>query len=121
MSDQFDEDNKFTADTFETLQSDGEPNVKQKTLRKRDVKRASKLAKTSRKPYTPWTLEEKDKFLEGVSLFGKNWRKISSHIGTRDRRQTEGYGNRLRRKMKTQRPAEGSEEAKLIEILEKPY
>ena len=30
-----------------------------------------------------WTDEEHDKFLEGMRLFGKDWRRIEEYIGTR--------------------------------------
>ena len=30
-----------------------------------------------------WTKEEVDEFFEALNLFGLNWYKISSHVGTK--------------------------------------
>jgi len=30
-----------------------------------------------------WTAEENEKFIEAVGIYGRNWRKISEHVGTR--------------------------------------
>ena len=30
-----------------------------------------------------WTIEEHNKFIEGLKLFGKDWKKIEEYIGSR--------------------------------------
>lgn len=46
-----------------------------------------------------WTDEEHDKFLEGLRLFGKDWRRIEEFIGSRScaqiRSHAQKYFNRL--------------------------
>ena len=48
-----------------------------------------------------WTQEEHDKFIEGLKLFGKDWRRIEEHIGSRTcsqiRSHAQKYFNRLHR------------------------
>ena len=47
------------------------------------------------KPYLyqlHWTNSENDKFIEGLEKFGKNWKKISKWIGTKNSKQTLHYG-----------------------------
>ena len=48
-----------------------------------------------------WTDEEHEKFLEGMRLFGKDWRRIEEYIATRScaqiRSHAQKYFNRLQR------------------------
>ena len=48
-----------------------------------------------------WTQEEHDKFLEGLKLFGKDWRRIEEYIGSRTcaqiRSHAQKYFNRLQK------------------------
>ena len=48
-----------------------------------------------------WTDEEHDKFIDGMRLFGKDWRRIEEYIGTRScaqiRSHAQKYFNRLQR------------------------
>jgi SHAQKYF class myb-like DNA-binding protein len=48
-----------------------------------------------------WTDEEHEKFLEGLRLFGKDWRRIEEFIGSRScaqiRSHAQKYFNRLQR------------------------
>lgn len=30
-----------------------------------------------------WTHEEHSKFIEAINLFGRDWKKVESHIGSR--------------------------------------
>lgn len=50
-----------------------------------------------------WTQEEHDKFLEGLKLFGKDWRQIEEHIGSRTcaqiRSHAQKYFNKLNREI----------------------
>ena len=50
---------------------------------KRTEKSQSKQVKTKKR--NKWTEDESEKFYEGLDLHGKNWSKISEHIGTKDK------------------------------------
>ena len=38
----------------------------------------------NRKYKIKWTVNEFEKYVEGLKLFGQVWEKIASHIGTKD-------------------------------------
>lgn len=48
-----------------------------------------------------WTKEEHQKFIEGLKLFGKNWKQVEEHVGTRNgaqiRSHAQKFFNRLER------------------------
>lgn len=41
-----------------------------------------------------WTQEEHDKFLEGLKLFGKDWRQIEEFIGSRTCAQIRSHAQK---------------------------
>lgn len=41
-----------------------------------------------------YTEEEEKKFLEGLELFGRDWPKLSKHIGTRDRHSVRSHAQK---------------------------
>ena len=49
-----------------------------------------------------WTQEEKSKFLEVILVFGKNWNKISQHIGSQDALAARVHGGSLLKILKNQ-------------------
>lgn len=53
-----------------------------------------------------WTSEEHEKFLEGLKMFGRDWRQIEEHIGSRTcaqiRSHAQKYFNRLNRNLQKQ-------------------
>nr|CAD1830645.1 unnamed protein product [Ananas comosus var. bracteatus] len=70
-----------------------------------------------RKPYTitkqreKWTEEEHEKFLEALKLFGRAWRQIQEHIGTKTAVQIRSHAQKFFSKLERE---SGSEKA--IEI-----
>ena len=48
----------------------------------------------SQKPKGRWTSEEKRKFEEGLRLFGRNWKKIKEHVGTRSGTQIRSHAQK---------------------------
>lgn len=66
-------------------------------------------AKKQRKPYTltkkreVWTSEEKSRFVEGLSLYHKDWKKIEQYVGTKTVVQIRSHAQKYFQKLqKTQ-------------------
>ena len=45
----------------------------------------------SAKKWERWNMNEKNLFLEGYRIYGKQWVKVAKHIGTRNRIQVRSY------------------------------
>ncbi len=50
-------------------------------MKKQRIKRT--VPSSSSKMSGRWTKEEHKSFLEALKLFGKNWKKVEEHVGTR--------------------------------------
>ena len=59
------------------------PVINEVQERKRNKKRAVKEGQKS----GFWEQQEKERLVEGVKLFGTDWKKVTGHVGTRDRNQ----------------------------------
>ena len=61
----------------------------------------------------PWGPDEKDRYAEGVKLHGKDFEKITEHIGTRSISQVRNYTRQFKQNEVLTHPD-------LIKILEGP-
>ena len=59
--------------------------------------RHKKVPKTEGRGH--WTDLEHEKFLEGIRLFGKDWRRLKTHIGTRSEAQIRSHAQKYFFKM----------------------
>ena len=64
---------------------------------------------------TPWMPDEHSRFLEGLRLYGKNWKKVTEHVGTRTRPLIASHAQQFKNKV---RKFPGIEGADLLEVLE---
>lgn len=75
-----------------------------------------------RKPYTitkereRWTDAEHDKFLEGLKLFGRQWRKIEEHIGTKTAVQIRSHAQKFFSKLEKEAANKGGKISEDIAI-----
>lgn len=58
-----------------------------------------------------WTEEEHEKFLEAYKLYGKNWKLIQKHIGTRSAAQSRSHAQKYFRRINRAKNAENTKEA----------
>lgn len=67
--------------------------------------KASRLGKSTGR----WTQKEHILFIEGLKIYGKNWKKVESYIGTRTgtqiRSHAQKFFNRIRKEFSTEDPS----------------
>ena len=67
--------------------------------------KASRLGKSTGR----WTQQEHLLFIEGLKIYGKNWKKVESYIGTRTgtqiRSHAQKFFNRIKKEHKTEDPS----------------
>ncbi|ONK64230.1 uncharacterized protein A4U43_C07F23480 [Asparagus officinalis] len=75
-----------------------------------------------RKPYTitkqreRWTDEEHGKFLEALKLYGRAWRQIEEHIGTKTAVQIRSHAQKFFTKVVLESNGDNSDESKTLSI-----
>lgn len=47
-----------------------------------------------------WTKDEHIKFLEAIQKYGRNWRKVQEHVGTRSSTQSRSHAQKFFKKVK---------------------
>ncbi|KAF4743142.1 hypothetical protein FOZ62_027597, partial [Perkinsus olseni] len=76
-------------------------------------------------PYR-WTSEENQRFVDAVSLYGRDWRKVHAHVGTRTRAQIRSHAQKYFQSLNQQiaavtepltetEPSEDSEQTEAVE------
>ena len=56
-----------------------------KIKRKREKKAEQKKEKGEGRGRKVWTEEELVRFIAGVKTYGRDWKKVAEHVGSRDR------------------------------------
>lgn len=49
----------------------------------------------SKKTFGRWTKEEHQRFIEGLKLFGKNWKKVEEYVSTRNGAQIRSHAQKF--------------------------
>jgi len=57
--------------------------IAQSALKMRRNKKHSTAAQALGKTTGRWTEEEHQRFNEAIRIYGKNWKKVTQHVGTR--------------------------------------
>ena len=68
-----------------------------------------------------WTEEEHERFIEAVRLFGKDWGRITSYVGTRSRQSVYSHGQKFRLRVEREPNLKGAECAKTLAKLDQQY
>ncbi|KAI3717079.1 hypothetical protein L1987_68424 [Smallanthus sonchifolius] len=92
------------------------------TVKNKQFTTADDYAPKVRKPYTitkqreKWTEEEHKKFLEALRLYGRAWRQIEEHVGTKTAVQIRSHAQKIFSKVVRESTSGDVSEVKPIEI-----
>ena len=67
-----------------------QPTATQSTLAKK-IKKTIRSRKLPNQQVGRWTNDEHQSFLIGLKLYGKNWKKVEEHVGTRTGAQIRSH------------------------------
>ncbi|KAL8550085.1 hypothetical protein ACS0TY_008787 [Phlomoides rotata] len=99
----------------------GDASVEDILLKKQSIL-GDEFAPKVRKPYTitkqreRWTEEEHKKFLEALKLYGRDWRRIEEHVGTKTAVQIRSHAQKFFSKVVRESSTGDGNPAKPIEI-----
>lgn len=65
----------------------------------------SKETSKGKKSAGRWTKEEHQKFVEALKLFGKNWKQVEEHVGTRTGAQIRSHAQKFFLRLQREAPA----------------
>ena len=65
-----------------------------------------------------WSCEEHKKFIEGLMKFGKNWKKVEEHIGTRSGAQIRSHAQKFFKRLEREYKKKAAANAKAEELPE---
>jgi len=98
------ENTEGTSSRTETFIPENRLKLKPEQSYKKETK-ASRLGKSTGR----WTQQEHVLFIEGLKIYGKNWKKVESYIGTRTgtqiRSHAQKFFNRIKKEHKTEDPS----------------
>ena len=63
---------------------------------KREMTEAARLGKAEGR----WTNEEHNRFLDGMKIYDRNWKKLESYVGTRTSSQIRSHAQKFFNKLK---------------------
>ena len=58
-------------------------------------KRKLSLQPQNKKTFGRWTKEEHQRFIDGLKLYGKNWKKVEEHVSTRNGAQIRSHAQKF--------------------------
>jgi SHAQKYF class myb-like DNA-binding protein len=56
-----------------------------------------------------WTKEEHQRFVDGLSKFGKNWKKVEEHVGSRTGAQIRSHAQKFFNRIQRENPSQMDE------------
>ena len=95
----------------------GKPDISESELLGKSIKRKrdAKASGKSKPPAKRWSDEEHQRFLEALRVYGKDWTKITEHVGTRTKPACVMHAVDFQKKVALEPDTEGKD---VIPVLE---